>query len=99
GPAKALVLARGADDTLGAATGLVAAAHAAGLQVPPWAFRAGDQFLPQEFRRGTEPSAHGDLEGEMRAYLAAGIDGLFTDQPDIAVAARDAFVAAGAARA
>ncbi|HEY7996139.1 MAG TPA: glycerophosphodiester phosphodiesterase [Steroidobacteraceae bacterium] len=99
GPAKALILARHANDTLGAATGLVAAAHAAGLQVHPWTFRAENQFLPQEFRRGTDPTAHGDLRGEIRAYLAAGIDGLFTDQPDIAVAARDAFVAAGAGRA
>ena len=29
----------------------------------------------------------------MKAFLAAGVDGFFTDQPDIGVAARDAFVA------
>jgi glycerophosphoryl diester phosphodiesterase len=100
GPSKALIIARRADETLGAPTDLVAAAHAAGLALHPWTFRAENYFLPREFRRGADPAAHGDLAGEIRAYLAAGIDGFFTDQPEIGVAARDAFVQrAGGARA
>ncbi|HUL18761.1 MAG TPA: glycerophosphodiester phosphodiesterase [Steroidobacteraceae bacterium] len=95
GPPKSLILARRADGTLGEPTGLVAAAHAAGLALHPWTFRAENHFLPPGLRRGTDPAAHGDLAGEIRAYLAAGIDGFFTDQPEIGVAARDAFLAGG----
>ncbi len=96
GPSKGLIIARRADETLGAPTGVVAAAHAAGLALHPWTFRAENHFLPREFRRGADPAAHGDLAGEIRAYLAAGIDGFFTDQPEIGVAARDAFLESGA---
>jgi glycerophosphoryl diester phosphodiesterase len=30
----------------------------------------------------------GDLAAELRAFLALGVDGLFTDDPDLGVAAR-----------
>jgi glycerophosphoryl diester phosphodiesterase len=62
---------------------LVDHAHAAGLQVHVWTFRAENLFLPPGLRRGKDPAAHGDLAGEIRQYVAAGIDGLFCDQPDI----------------
>ena len=94
GPAKSLVIPRRADQTLGTPTALVAAAHAAGLEVHPWTFRAENAFLPAELRRGAAPAASGDLQAELRAFLAAGIDGFFTDQPDIGVRARAAFLAA-----
>ena len=88
GPAKELIIPRRADDTLDAPAALCRAAHAAGLEVHAWTFRAENQFLPREFRRGADPAALGDLEGEIGAYLAAGIDGFFTDQPDRGLAAR-----------
>jgi glycerophosphoryl diester phosphodiesterase len=69
------------------ATGLVAAAHAAGLAVHAWTFRAENQFLPAVLRRGTEPSVHGDLTGEIGAFVAAGVDGVFSDHPAAAHAA------------
>jgi glycerophosphoryl diester phosphodiesterase len=93
GPAKSLIIPRCADDTLGTPTTLVADAHAQGLALYPWTFRAENHFLPRQLRRGASESAHGDLEGELIAFLAAGIDGFFTDQPDIGVAARAAFLA------
>ena len=68
-------------------TTLVADAHAAGLKVHPWTFRAENRFLPRQFRRGTAPQEHGDLQGEILRFLDAGIDGFFTDQPDVGVAA------------
>ncbi|MEH3159453.1 MAG: glycerophosphodiester phosphodiesterase [Sphingomonas taxi] len=64
---------------------LVADAHAAGLRVHPWTYRAENAFLPARFRRGNTPAAHGDLSGEIAAAMAQGIDGFFTDYPLIGV--------------
>ena len=85
GPAKTMVITRNADGSLGASTGLVARAHAAGLQVHPWTFRRENYFLPTDLRTGTDPRAPGDLAAEMRAFIAEGIDGIFTDNPLVAV--------------
>jgi glycerophosphoryl diester phosphodiesterase len=84
GPAKDMVIARNADGSLGASTGLVARAHAAGLAVHPWTFRVENYFLPTNLRNGVDPRAHGDLTAEMRAFIAEGVDGMFTDNPVIA---------------
>ena len=67
---------------------LVADAHAAGLRVHPWTFRAENMFLRPPFRAGDDPGGHGDLTGEIRAALGQGIDGFFTDFPAMGVAAR-----------
>jgi glycerophosphoryl diester phosphodiesterase len=88
GPEKTLVIPRGPDMRLTSPTRLVADAHAAGLKVHPWTFRAENYFLPADHRKGEDPRAHGDLAGEIRAYLAAGVDGLFSDFTAEAVAAR-----------
>ena len=94
GPHKALVIPRGSDGRLAAPTRLVADAHAAGLLVHPWTFRAENYFLPADFHAGAPgdaafPRAHGDLRAEVAAYLAAGVDGVFADFPDLALQARD----------
>jgi glycerophosphoryl diester phosphodiesterase len=94
GPSKNLIIPRRGDDTLGAATPLVAQAHGQGLALHPWTFRAENRFLPRELRRGEAPGEHGDLIGEIVRFLSAGIDGFFTDQPDLGVAARAVFLAA-----
>ena len=76
------------------ATKFVANAHAAGLKVHPYTFRAESCFLPINLQsRSGDPCEQGESAGEIGAFLAAGIDGLFTDQPDIGVRARNAFVA------
>jgi glycerophosphoryl diester phosphodiesterase len=87
GPNKNLIIPRRADGTLGAPTGFVREAHRLGLAVHAWTFRAENIFLPKELRVGEEPSRAGDLEGELARFLAAGLDGFFTDQPDIGVRA------------
>jgi glycerophosphoryl diester phosphodiesterase len=69
-------------------TELVRNAHEAGLAVHVWTFRAENQFLPPLLRHGS-PGEHGDLGAEIRAFTAAGIDGLFSDHPDLARAALD----------
>lgn len=88
GPEKTLVIPRGPDMRLAAPTRLVADAHTAGLKVHPWTFRAENYFLPADHRQGEDPRAHGDLGAEIRAYLAAGVDGVFSDFTAEAVAAR-----------
>jgi glycerophosphoryl diester phosphodiesterase len=82
GPAKELVL--GPD---GVPTGLVDAAHAVGLLVHAYTFRNENAFLPAGLRRAGRDDEHGDVLAEYRAFVDAGVDGLFTDHPDTAVAA------------
>jgi glycerophosphoryl diester phosphodiesterase len=86
---KDLMIPRGPDGALGAPTTLVRDAHAKGLVVHGWTFRAENHFLPKEFRSAHGgPQALGDLKGEIRKFLALGMDGLFADHPDIGVSAR-----------
>lgn len=73
-------------------TGLVQAAHDAGLFVHPYTLRAENYFLPPSLRSGDDPAAHGDLPAEITAYLTAGVDGVFTDHADIGVRIRDACI-------
>lgn len=71
---------------------LVDAAHAADLQVIAYTFRPENQFLGEQYRDGGSPAARNE-EGsirEMRAYIDAGIDGLFTDDPALGRRAVDA---------
>ncbi|MEU4237407.1 glycerophosphodiester phosphodiesterase [Actinoplanes sp. NPDC026619] len=88
GPDKNQVIPRNADNTLGAPTSLVRDAHAAGVKVIPYTFRAENQFLPKDYQVGTDPNAYGRAIDEQITYLNTGIDGLFTDQADIGVLAR-----------
>jgi glycerophosphoryl diester phosphodiesterase len=92
GPHKSQVIPLGANERLGAPTSLINDAHAAGLQVHAYTFRAENRYLPKDLRSSADPNALGDLQRELRAYLEAGLDGFFTDHADYGVRARDAFV-------
>lgn len=87
GPNKAMVIPRNLLGNLGAPTALVADAHAAGLKVHPWTFRRENYFLPLAQKSGINPAAHGDVITEIRAFIAAGVDGLFSDNVAEAVKA------------
>jgi glycerophosphoryl diester phosphodiesterase len=87
GPPKDLVIGRNILGQLGEPTGLVEAAHKAGLVVHPWTFRRENYFLPTNFKSSIDPRDPGDLRGELRAFVAAGVDGLFSDNPAQAVKA------------
>ena len=90
---KRRVIPVAGDGTLGASTSLVTDAHRAGLEVVAWTFRAENSFLPVDYRTGSDPAAHGRLGDEVTRFLKTGVDGVFCDQPDICVAARNAFLA------
>ncbi|WP_405055820.1 glycerophosphodiester phosphodiesterase [Kribbella sp. NBC_01505] len=86
GPYKEQIIPFTADGKLGKPTTLVADAHRAGLVVHPYTFRVENNFLPANFDSDAVPSDSGNLFGEIAAYRATGIDGLFTDNTDVAVA-------------
>jgi len=94
GANKDLVLPR---DPVTGATGepseLVPDAHHERLLVHVWTLRVENQFMATNFRRGTDPNAPGDLHAETMAFLDAGVDGVFSDNPDIAVTALDDWLA------
>jgi glycerophosphoryl diester phosphodiesterase len=92
GPHKWQLIPLGDDERLAAPTPLVRNAHAAGLRVHAYTFRAENQYLPKDLRSSSDPNALGDLQRELQVYLQAGLDGFFTDHADYGVKARDAFV-------
>ena len=78
-------------------TALVANAHKVGLKVHPWTVRAENYFLPATLQKGPQgperPRLHGDVDAMFKALYAAGVDGLFSDFPGLAVESRKAFLA------
>jgi glycerophosphoryl diester phosphodiesterase len=93
GPSKNLIVPRDAAGNLLDPTSLVRDAHRAGLVVHPWTFRRENNFLPLDFRQGNPASpeflrAPGDLPAELRLFFRLGVDGVFSDNPDTAVATR-----------
>lgn len=70
-----------ADNILQEPTSLIDDAHAAGLLVHPYTFRREGFFL--------SPDYSGDPELEFAQFYKLGVDGVFSDNPDIAVAVRD----------
>jgi len=93
GAEKAYVIPLEADGSLGEPTDLVARAHRAGLEVAVYTLRRENEFLPADLRGGDPRSpvharATGDSAAEHRAFYEAGVDAVFSDNPDVAVAAR-----------
>jgi glycerophosphoryl diester phosphodiesterase len=87
GACKDVLIPRDAAGNLAAPSPVIEAAHDRGLTVHGWTFRRENQFLPTELRSSSDPNAPGDMVREVRAFLAAGMDGFFTDNPDLGVAA------------
>jgi glycerophosphoryl diester phosphodiesterase len=92
GPLLSLIIPQDAAGKLGKPTTLVRDAHKADLILHPYTMRNENQFLPADFRRGTDPTAYGDVFGALKTYFETGIDGIFTDNPDTALLARADFL-------
>lgn len=75
---KELVIPVGQDGTPGAPTSVVRDAHDAGLFVHVWTLRRDPQFLPAGYG--------GDAAREVADFLDLGVDGFFTDFPDVGAA-------------
>jgi len=61
--------------------------------VHPWTFRNENTFLPADFQQSDPaspvfPRATGDSPAEYRLFFGLGVDGLFSDDADTAVATR-----------
>jgi glycerophosphoryl diester phosphodiesterase len=80
GVETSMIIPRTASGASGDPTPLITDAHAAGLKVVAWTFRAEDIFLPADH--------HGDLTGWLKRFYALGIDAVFSDFPAVAVQAR-----------
>jgi glycerophosphoryl diester phosphodiesterase len=70
--------------------GRTALLHEAGLGVWTWTLRPENRFLEPTYRRGTAPGARGDWDASWSRLIAADVDGVFVDHPDLAVGLRDA---------
>jgi glycerophosphoryl diester phosphodiesterase len=90
GPPKGCIVPADGQGRLLPPTTLVRDAHAAGLLVHAYTFRAEPKFLPAGYG--------GDALKEYEQFFGLGIDGVFSDQPDLAVKARSR-LAAGPATA
>jgi glycerophosphoryl diester phosphodiesterase len=97
GPNKDLVIPRDSEGFLTEPTNVVPDAHADGMLVHIFTMRDENQFLPADYRVGTDPNAKGDAVGEDQRFLDAGVDGFFTDFADTGVFARDTWLDAQAA--
>ncbi len=74
---KNLLIPRDIHGKLLSPTSLIIDAHAANLQVHAWTFRNEDFFLPLDLQ--------GSPEKEYEIFLNLGVNGVFTDYPDLAV--------------
>jgi len=91
GPNIRAIIPLAPDGTLGHPTALVHDAHAVGLELHPYTFRPENNFQAKNFWQGSDPktfNAKGSV-AEIRAYLDAGIDAFFTDDPALGRQALD----------
>ncbi len=68
---------------------LVDLAHSAMLEVYTWTLRPENRYLLPAHRSNRGQERHGDWWSEFELIMGTGIDGVFVDHPDLAVAVRD----------
>ncbi|PXV58999.1 glycerophosphoryl diester phosphodiesterase [Dyella jiangningensis] len=85
GPSIRSIIPLAADGTLGKPTSLAHDAHAVKLELHPYTFRPENFFQAKNFWQGSDPKTFNEAGSiaEIRAYLDAGVDAFFTDDPAI----------------
>jgi glycerophosphoryl diester phosphodiesterase len=68
---------------------IVDAAQRCGLSVFTWTLRPENRFLPLKWHVGLDQSARGNWQGYFESLYSLGVDGVFADHPDLALAARE----------
>lgn len=68
---------------------LVDLAHAARLEVYTWTLRPENRYLLQPNRSGRGAATFGNWWSEFELVMRSGVDGVFADHPDLALAVRD----------
>lgn len=96
GPHLHQVIATDEDGALAQETGFVADAHANGLTVCPWTVRAENAQLPLNYQVGSNERDFGRALDYLQRFFAAGVDGIFTDMPDLGHTARELFLRSNA---
>jgi glycerophosphoryl diester phosphodiesterase len=86
-PCKDLVVRKDESNQVVETTTLVDDAHANGLPVHAWTFQRYNRTLPASLQQPGGPDAPGDAIGEMEMFISVGVDGLISDNPDLAAAA------------
>lgn len=98
GPNKNLIVPRDKNGNLLKPSTLLANAHKVGLQVHPWTMRNENFFLPADYRKAAGNSElsssfrdgdYGDALAEYQLFYGQGVDGVFSEQPDTALEARN----------
>nr|WP_311530280.1 glycerophosphodiester phosphodiesterase [uncultured Ralstonia sp.] len=84
GPDKNSIMSLDANGRLTDPSDLIRNAHNAGLIVHPYTFRPENTFLPPSLRSGADNTRNpsGSIQ-EIQAFLRAGADGFFTDDPAV----------------
>lgn len=85
---KSLLLRTDARGAVVGTTDLIDRAHSAGLETYTWTLRAENRFLAKNFRLGGRPGDLGDWRDEFGLVMSTGVDGVFADQPDLAIDVR-----------
>jgi len=83
GPNIRAIIPLNKDGTLGQPTALAHDAHAVKLELHPYTFRPENHFQAKNFWQGSDPKTFNEAGSiaEIRAYLDAGVDAFFTDDP------------------
>ncbi|GII82545.1 glycerophosphoryl diester phosphodiesterase [Sphaerisporangium siamense] len=93
GVATTRIVPAGPDGRLLRPTTLIKDAHRRGLKVHTWTIRPENSQLPVDYRLGDSaspafPRATGDVTGWLERLYGLGVDGVFSDDPGVAVATR-----------
>jgi len=91
GPSIRSIIPLAADGSLGQPTALAHDAHAVKLELHPYTFRPENFFQAKNFWKGSDPKTFNEAGSiaEIRAYLDAGVDAFFTDDPALGRKALD----------